>query len=711
MIGLCKRIRTAVFAIVMCVTYFSSPVDGVEEKAVLSRKALGFYSERESDGRHGNLLTRLIERPLNHLGMLLETRTFKDGFPAEREIGGYRAVILFSHDVRIPGAEPFLDGLTRYAAGGGRVVILGNIPFGRDLNTDAETPSDKLRKFFGLLGVEYDGAWTNNPFRLAVESADRAVVGFEEPPERHRRECTRILNVDGGNAVHLKLADGVAQNEWHPVITGPFGGIALNSFVVADIGGRHKWIVNPFTFLDRALGLTDAPRPDISTENGVRLWFSHIDGDGLMNLSEIAQDGPPLYSGDVVRAHVLEKFDAPVTASFIVARQDRLGPDTAAAIRMAREILRLPNVEPACHGYYHPLSWRKGTLSLSPDKDPAEYVVNDYTDNDTGADVAPDRHFSLELEIDRAVEYINKNLCPAGKKVGLYLWTGDCSPGPEAFLRLERLGLPNMNGGDTIVDPAFPTLTAVAPIGRWVGKYFQVYTGAANENLFTDLWSGNFGGFENVAATFAATETPERIIPINVYYHFYSGEKKASLAAVVNLYKKTLAGAVCPVYAGEYVALAGSFLRVGIVRSGRRTWLIENKGALRTIRFDRAFDVDVANSSNVFGYLKTPVRTYVHLGPGDAAQIRLADAPPDALYLQSATSRVLDFKAGKDAFEIAVRGFNAPSAAVRTGRPDSVFRDESGATVKSDAHGMLVIALPGGGATTVRKYVRAGDAE
>src|SRR4029453_5395461 len=94
---------------------------------------------------------------------------------------------------------------------------------------------------------------------------------------------------------------------------------------------------------------------------------------------------------------------------------------------------------------------------------------------------------------------------------------------------LARLGVPNINGGDTMLDREWPSYTRVAPLMRPVGSHWQNYTSASNENVYTNLWKGPFYGFRNVLETFRRTEHPRRVTPVNVYYHYYSAERVAGL--------------------------------------------------------------------------------------------------------------------------------------------------------------------------------------
>ncbi len=100
------------------------------------------------------------------------------------------------------------------------------------------------------------------------------------------------------------------------------------------------------------------------------------------------------------------------------------------------------------------------------------------------------------------------------------------------LIATDAAGVLNMNGGDTLITRADPSLTRVAPLGIPRGRHYQVYAPNQNENVYTELWRGPYYGYERVIETFELTELPRRLKPVNIYYHAYSATKTASLAAL-----------------------------------------------------------------------------------------------------------------------------------------------------------------------------------
>ena len=119
--------------------------------------------------------------------------------------------------------------------------------------------------------------------------AATSAVGFEAEPLATGRDLLALRARPGlpGMEVHLELVDGEGGRA-HPMLTTPWGGLALDPFVVEPgLEGRTRWILEPFVFLARALDLPPLPMLDATTENGRRIFTSHIDGDGFVSVSEM----------------------------------------------------------------------------------------------------------------------------------------------------------------------------------------------------------------------------------------------------------------------------------------------------------------------------------------------------------------------------------------------------------------------------------------
>ncbi|MBV5350088.1 hypothetical protein JZU71_02710, partial [bacterium] len=115
-----------------------------------------------------------------------------------------------------------------------------------------------------------------------------------------------LLAVGDGKQV---TSDAVAITSW--------GGYALEPYLLIEaLKDRARWVVDPFAFLQQALRLPLQPVPDVTSENGVRLLFSHVDADGFE--SQVERPGGPLAVTEL-RERILKKYRIPTTFSVITS--------------------------------------------------------------------------------------------------------------------------------------------------------------------------------------------------------------------------------------------------------------------------------------------------------------------------------------------------------------------------------------------------------
>lgn len=409
----------------------------------------------------------------------------------------------------------------------------------------------------------------------------------------------------------------------------PWGGYAIGDSFMTEVNKENIWVVNPFKFFKEALRLKDLPVPDPTTENGSRLFFTHIDGDGIMNGVEF---DPELVSGDIIYREILKKYKFPHSVSVIGAEimPNGLYPEESERLlKITSEIYALENVEPATHTFTHPFYWGKiknGDLVK-------EYRLQ-----------PPGYKFSLEYELSGMLNYINKNLLEQNstKKAQTVYWSGDCIPRINALEYTYKHHILNINGGDTTINNSSPWLALVAPYALQRGEYYQIYTGAQNENVFTNDWLGPFWGFKKVVQTFKLTDSPRRLKPIDVYYHLYSGSKKASLNALRYVFNWVMAQKnIMPVFTSEYIPKVMDYYTVSIAED-KATWLYAGMDNLKTLRVEhKDIGVDLQNDKTVLGVHHFEKHSYISLDQHTKHIIRVFKKQPiDDAYLISANGKI-----------------------------------------------------------------------
>ena len=174
-----------------------------------------------------------------------------------------------------------------------------------------------------------------------------------------------------------------------------------------------------------------------------------------------------------------------------------------------------------------------------------------------------------------------------------------------------------MNGGETTIVRSNPTLTAVAPMSIRKDGWLQVLAPNQNENVYTNLWTGPFWGFERVIETFQMTEQPRRLKPVNIYYHTYSASKQASIAALRKVYDWAMAQPLHPVTGSDWIRRIVDFEGFVVARDVLRpgAFKLVGDGDLGTVRVpaDAVASIDLARSAGVSGWRPGPDGRWVHL--------------------------------------------------------------------------------------------------
>jgi hypothetical protein len=240
-------------------------------------------------------------------------------------------------------------------------------------------------------------------------------------------------------------------------------------------------------------------------------------------------------------------------------------------------------------------------------------------------------------------------LAPPGKRTRVFLWTGDCNPDEGPLEAAAAAGMLNMNGGDTLITRADPTLTIVAPLGVPRGRFFQVYAPNQNENVYTRHWQGRYYGYERAIETFELTESPRRLKPVNIYYHTYSATKTASLAALHKVYAWALAQPLHPVYASEYIERVLDFNRAVVARS-EGGWRVRGMERLRTLRAPRSMGIP---EGDIAGYALHGEQMYLMLTHGEAEFRFTGNSIPA---LAEANAQLTSFERSGNGARFSLRG-------------------------------------------------------
>ena len=693
--------RFLLAALLVMLLGFAGAEPASAQAGSVSRDVLAVYDGRNDSDLAYIELHRSVQTVLEHLGLKVTFLNLADEpLPSPEMMRRYRGSVIQLWSADLPDAEAFLEWVRREIKSGRRMVLLGGLGPDTDRKTNKPVSPELLQSYTAELGFEFSSFYTATPALLSYGASNSPAVDYERRrpvfPPLHPGYKANSLDHEVLVSVRRK---NNPQSDCPVVSLTPYGGVAWEPYYLyrRPDSDFSQWYIDPFYFFGRAFQTGELPKPDVSTISGRRVWYNHIDGDALLSLSHIKKGRT---CGAVLRDEFLKKQKLPFTVSVITCEVDPKALGSQKVVDLARSIFALPNVEPASHTYSHPFNWEQALASAKQDgvkADKSKLPYGHYIK-------VPGYSFSLEQEIKGSAGYINQNLAPEGKSCQVLLWSGNCRPQAEAIAMAEELGMAQMNGGDTIFDNMRPSLTGVAPLVLPVGDRFQVYTSMANENIYTNLWTGPFWGQRRVVQTFERTGSPRRLRPINLYFHFYAGERLAALNALKYAIKWARNQPASPVYASQYYRLVQGFLSSRFSRLPDGGWIIEDHGELGSIRFDnKPGFVDLQRSKNVQGFNHYADSLYVHIGAGPA-EIYLTDHPPAAPYLAEASGRVVDFRARPGKVSFVYRGWGS-GPVVLAGVAPGVNPQVSGAgwlaAGPADAEGRLELTGPAGVAVSV----------
>lgn len=654
-----------------------------------------FDSEREPTPTHTQVHMR-VEFPLNHLGYRLVYRDIRQGLPDAQtmasaaavltwfhyELDGYQAYFVWLSRMSDQGIKVIVLG----SLGGPLspdTMRLTNRIFGRmGLRFTGEFVSTVLDAKVAnvdreLMEFERKIDPVPNEHALVERVGSTAQVGLEYALRfegRERNSIVAAVGPGGGYVAHGFIIHGDATTGAARWILNPLAffhkALGQPFFPVPDtttVSGRRLY----FSHVDgdgwnngvqmeryRPRRGTLAPSAQ-SSAPGRTIYFSHIDGDGWNNA---VQTGRPrseqVTASQMMLRELIEPYpDLPVSVGLVAEDTDQELGGGQQAIETARRIFALPQVEVASHTCTHPFNWdffasysREAEYDLiiqgeRPKKDLATRLMEAIGLANTaearrarylaGGSHAPRAFlrdpFSIDREVTHALQ-VTQALAPEGKRAALYLWSGNTRPFENIIRATRQAGVRNINGGDTRFDAQHPSLAYVAPLSRVVGGERQIYAVNSNENTYTNLWTAHFHGFRQLRETLERTELPRRLKGVNVYYHTYSAERRASLDAVRSHLDWAREAKLAPIKASHYAAIADGFFSARIEQTSERRWTIGERDGLQTLRFDQPDDLvpDLAASIGVLGANSHGGSLYVALD-ASVATATLALKPRNAI--------------------------------------------------------------------------------
>jgi polysaccharide biosynthesis protein PelA len=722
-----------------------------QEQQAVARTIIGLYDSRREPEIRLTRIHKLIEMPLNHLGLKVEFRDIAAGLPDPKSLEGVRGVVTF-FDAPVPDPGAYVDWATAVLDRGIRYAVLGEIgaaPSGQGVGDDRRGVA--LENMLQRIGLRFAGRYVRFTHRARIVQKTPWMVEFEKPLPTPLPSYDVIRAAGSAVKSHLTIQVGDdAELRSDLVGVGPQGGWVAPGYAIYhnERLNKTRWLINPFEFFKDTFADEEMPVPDTTTIVGRRIYYSHIDGDGWRSLTEInGRNADYRKAADIVLRKAIEPYPSlPVTVAPVAAdlHPDWEGDEQDRAI--AREIFALPQVEAGSHTWTHPLEWQffanyqlERELAYKQ-SGPVGNGSMDHYHRGGLEGLAKERHnydrprsfdqqpFDLNQEIAGSIDYINQ-LLPPGKRTSIIQWSGDASPFQAAVAAADAAGVPNINSGETRLEEEYPSYSYVSPVGRPVGEagLRQIYASASNENTYTELWTGRFFGFRHLEQTVKRTNTPYRVKPFNIYYHMYSGSKQASLNAILSNLDLAEASDIAPVTTSTFALIAQGFYTTRIVDMGDRRWRIENRGKLQTLRFDHATftGVDFSRSKGVIGQYNHQGSLYVALDPADPEPvIALHDLvfadrsePADRPYLRQSRWLVSGLAWTEHGWSLTAEGFGPGEMDWQTtpGFYDIRVKDQAGTelaalSATADEDGVLTFTLDTSAVTPVTVQIERVEA-
>lgn len=626
------------------------------EETSLPRKVAAIYVGKQYEAQWFSKVLQYSAMPIEYNGFVMEYHNMIKGFPDIKNRPDILGAIIWDlYDIDKKQQIEYLDWAVDMIEAGKKIVLLETLPGDFD-NPDREQ-QNKINRFWSKMGVSNEG-WQTPTLRIQYPLKDPILTDFERQYIDIKSSYPQLKVISNEVTPHLIARQNYdIDTDSCLIFTGPNGSFSASSFTFYEnfYGGRDfvKWYINPFLFFNLALDGAKMPKPDISTLAGRRIYYSQIDGDGWSSISKIEEyEKQKMITAKVILKEIIEPNpDLPVTVAAIAANLDPKWVGVPKAREAAKDIYKVDHVEMSSHTYSHPFEWgffqhysekeeepflrfyKFGTWknknlfeNISIQMEESEGERGDITKSDlsyphklnmgyTIPRAYANEPFNLKQEIEGSLKYIDQFSPNKEKKAHLIQWSGNCLPFEAAVREVRLAGAFNINGGDSRFDNEYASYAWVRPLGQNVGKELQILSSMANENLYTELWSKNFFGFNRLYKTIENTETPIRLRPINLYYHTYSGEKLASLNAVKQNIAFIKTQEIAPIKASDFSQMVMGFYSTEIYQTAPNTWKFANRGALQTIRFDKATfqAVDFSQSKGIVGQRHSQGNLYVYL--------------------------------------------------------------------------------------------------
>ncbi|MGF1701201.1 endo alpha-1,4 polygalactosaminidase [Photobacterium makurazakiensis] len=588
---------------------------GVSTIVPVAKRVLGFY-DSQLGGMTTSACHRMMSMPFEYHGYVPECNDIRNTQFDKIDLSRYATIFFWLEDISYQ-QSPQLQQWINKTIGHRQMLFVNTLP----------TDNAILQK----LGITNNGTLSG---QVKITKGQQWLKDYYPASFSQFETHQRWLATDVSVSSLIEVTDETGAQSTL-LFKGPWGGAVLSPYPIQSLAnGSETWLFDPFRLIDETLALPKIPAADATTESGLRILTSHVDGDGFPSRAWFP--GKP-YTAEVLLEHVFKKYPLPQTVSVIEGEIGKRGlyPEQSEKMEaIAREIFSLPNIELASHTFSHPFFW-------DMNKDIQEKQYGDHLP-------IPGYTLDYHNEIVGSTNYINNTLAPDGKRSKLILWSGRADPDEDILAIAEQANLLNVNGGNTYVvgggnnyiSKDIRNFTQVSPTITWYPSAVHVYAPVLNENLYTNLWTEHHDGYGRAVETFEILGSPRRLKTISIYYHMYSGEYPASLKGLLNVYDWAMKQPTTPLYLSEYAQRARTLYETGLAKTFDGRWQITSSG-VRSIRVPNS--LGYPDITNIAGWNQGPDGRYLILNHARAT-VGMSNKPVSGLRLKSANGQLLEWQ-------------------------------------------------------------------
>ncbi|MBV9743063.1 MAG: hypothetical protein JO099_04820, partial [Acidobacteriia bacterium] len=139
-------------AIVVCFGFESAFAESHPASYIVPRVILAIYDSRYQKDVRDTRIHRLLEMPLNHLGLVVRYQDRNSGLPAPERMQDVRGIVSWFQSDAMQDPVEFLNWAERAIDAGKKFVVFGDLSVTRNLRGQV-TQSASINHFLAKLGL------------------------------------------------------------------------------------------------------------------------------------------------------------------------------------------------------------------------------------------------------------------------------------------------------------------------------------------------------------------------------------------------------------------------------------------------------------------------------------------------------------------------------------------------------------------------------